>query len=166
MDKPADRTDLSEGPNEPSDMLLLEQFLPYRLSVLTNTVSSTLAGEYQARFGMSVPQWRVMAVLGRFPDLSASEVAEKTAMDKVMVSRAVAALIDAGRIDRRMDDTDRRRSVLRLSAAGRAVYDEIVPIARAYERRLLAALNADDAAVLDRILKKLQARAGQLADDI
>ncbi len=165
MDKPADKPDLADAPDGPSGTLLLEQFLPYRLSVLTNTVSSTLAGEYQTRFGMSVPQWRVMAVLGRFPDLSASEVAEKTAMDKVMVSRAVAALIDAGRIDRRMDDTDRRRSVLRLSAAGRAVYDEIVPVARAYERRLLAALNADDAAALDRILTQLQARAGQLADD-
>ena len=165
MDKPADKPDLADAPDEPSGTLLLEQFLPYRLSVLTNTVSSTLAGEYQTRFGMSVPQWRVMAVLGRFPDLSASEVAEKTAMDKVMVSRAVAALIDAGRIDRRMDDTDRRRSVLRLSAAGRAVYDEIVPVARAYERRLLAALNADDGAALDRILTQLQARAGQLADD-
>ncbi len=64
-----------------------------------------------------------------------------------------------------MDDTDRRRSVLRLSAAGRAVYEQIVPVARAYERRLLAALNADDAAALDRILTRLQTRAGQLADD-
>ena len=71
------------------DDLHLDRFIPYRLSVLTNTVSMIIAGAYEREFGLSIPQWRVIAVLARYPDLSAVEVAERTAMDKVAVSRAV-----------------------------------------------------------------------------
>ena len=63
--------------------LELENFLPYRLSILSNTVSQSIAAEYQDRFELSMTEWRVMAVLGRFAELSAREVAERTAMDKV-----------------------------------------------------------------------------------
>ena len=80
--------------------LILENFLPYRLSILSNTVSSTIATAYNKRFGLSIPEWRVIAVLGRFPGLSAVEVAERTLMDKVAVSRAVTKLINADRINR------------------------------------------------------------------
>ena len=138
-----------------NDVLALERFLPYRLSVLANTVSRALARQYQTRFGLSVPQWRVMAVLGRFPDLSANEVAEKTAMDKVQVSRAVAGLLENGRLERRLAADDRRRSVLRLSPRGREVYDRIVPLAREYEQRLYGALDADSLPVLDRAIDRL-----------
>ncbi len=77
----------------------LEEFLPYRLSVLSNTISSAIAGAYASRFGLTVPEWRIIAVFGRFPGLSAREVAEKTAMDKVAVSRAVSRLRAAGYVD-------------------------------------------------------------------
>ncbi|MFQ6004049.1 MAG: MarR family winged helix-turn-helix transcriptional regulator, partial [Woeseia sp.] len=99
--------------------LILEDFLPYRLSILSNTVSSTIASAYNRRFGLSIPEWRVIAVLGRFPGLSAVEVAERTLMDKVAVSRAVTRLIKSGRIDRQFADADRRRSLLNLSEQGR-----------------------------------------------
>jgi hypothetical protein len=85
--------------------LLLARFLPYRLSVLANRASSTLAGQYSQRFGLSIPQWRVIAVLANEPGISAVEVAERTAMDEVAVSRAVATLHRDGRIDRRVDHT-------------------------------------------------------------
>ena len=81
-----------------STVLELEGFLPYRLSVLSNTVSQAIAAEYEQRFGLSVTEWRVMAVLGRYTGISAREVAERTAMDKVAVSRAVARLLESGRI--------------------------------------------------------------------
>lgn len=133
----------------------LERFLPYRLSILSNTISEALATLYGERFNLNVTQWRVIAVLGRYPDLSAVEVAERTRMDKVAVSRAVAELVDSGRLDRQMDPLDRRRSVLNLSAAGRRVYEEIVPLALACEARLLSALNAKESAALEGILDKL-----------
>jgi DNA-binding MarR family transcriptional regulator len=135
--------------------LELERFLPYRLSVLSNTISQAIAREYAERHDLSVTEWRVIAVLGRYPGISANEVAERTAMDKVAVSRAVNRLLGAGRIKRDTHGDDRRRSVLALSATGRRVYEQVVPLARAYERQLLAVLDAEERAWLHRILDKL-----------
>jgi DNA-binding MarR family transcriptional regulator len=140
--------------------LELERFLPYRLSVLTNRISTAIARVYVRRFALTVPEWRVMAVLGRFGAMSANAVCERTAMDKVRVSRAVARLAGAGRLDRRIDTADRRRALLALTPAGRAVYDEIGPLALAVEARLLAQLSPADRADLARLLPKLEAAAG------
>ena len=141
--------------NRDAAMLDLEHFLPYRLSVLSNRVSGAIARVYSDRFGLGVTEWRVMAVVGRYPGLSAGEVAQRTAMDKVAVSRAVAGLVEAGRVERETHGDDRRRSVLRLSAAGRAVYDEIAPLALAFEQRLLDGMPADERDALFRLLDRL-----------
>ena len=133
----------------------LERFLPYRLSVLSNRISGSIAGEYSQRFDLGVTEWRVMAVLGRSPDLSANQVAQRTAMDKVAVSRAVARLLESGRLLRCFDDDVRRRSVLRLSEAGYAIYDQIVPLALGFERQLLGDMPADERALLFRLLDRL-----------
>ena len=138
---------------------MLERFLPYRLSVLMLRISNAIARSYERRFRLSVPEWRVMAVLGRFGPLSANGVAEKTQMDKVRVSRAVARLMAAGRVSRRTDRMDRRRSILALTAAGEAIHREIVPHAERVEARLLAGLDEAERAALDRLLAKLEARA-------
>lgn len=122
-------------------VLELESFLPYRLSVLSNRISQTIARAYGDRFGLSITQWRVMAVLGRYPGLSANELTERTAMDKVAVSRAVNALIAGGLLARTTHDVDRRRSVLQLSEAGHAIYDQIAPLALNYEKALLERLD-------------------------
>ena len=135
--------------------LKLEDFLPYRLSILSNTVSQAIADDYQQRHDLGVTEWRVMAVLARFPGLSAREVAERTAMDKVAVSRALARLVDAGRVDRSVHADDKRRSVLRLSPAGWRIHDDVAPLARRRERELLARLDASERAWLTRILDKL-----------
>jgi DNA-binding MarR family transcriptional regulator len=135
--------------------LQLEHFLPYRLSILSNTISQAIADDYQSRHDISMTEWRVMAVLARYAGLSAREVAERTAMDKVAVSRALARLVEAGRVDRAVHDNDKRRSVLNLSDAGWAIHDEVAPMARAREREVLAKLNAEERAWLTRILDKL-----------
>jgi DNA-binding MarR family transcriptional regulator len=135
--------------------LELERFLPYRLSILSNTISQAIADDYQRRFDLSVTEWRVMAVLGRFEGLSAREVAERTAMDKVAVSRALARLVDAGRVDRATHDGDKRRSVLNLTEAGWVIHDQVAPMARAREREVLAKLSAEERAWLERILDRL-----------
>ena len=146
--------------------LKLEDFLPYRLSVLTNVVSGNLARVYADRFDLSVPEWRVLAVLGRFPDSSAVEVAERSAMDKVTVSRAVARLLAKGRLVRATARDDRRRSVLRMSREGRAIYRQIVPLARAYEADLLGALTGAERRLLDRLLERLKHKALGLTDEL
>ena len=137
--------------------------MPYRLSVLTNIVSMSIAEAYEREFGLSIPQWRVIAVLARYPNLSAIEVAERTAMDKVAVSRAVQGLLANRRLVRAYDSGDRRRTRLRLSNAGRSVYTRVAPLALSYEKKLLAALSPTDRRVLDRLLGRLVDRAKALA---
>lgn len=136
-------------------VLELENFLPYRLSILSNHISQTISGLYGQRFGLAVTEWRIMAVLGRFPELSAGEVAERTAMDKVAVSRALARLLERGLVQRDTHGADRRRSVLELSPVGYTVYDEVAPMALECERQLLANLDETDRAQLDVLLGKL-----------
>jgi DNA-binding MarR family transcriptional regulator len=146
----------------PRSRLRLERFLPYRLSVLSNVVSTAIAGAYAERFGLSIPEWRVLAVLAEEADLSAAEVALRTAMDKVAVSRAVRSLLRERRIERRIAPGDRRRSALRLAAAGKRVYAQVVPFALRYERALVAPLPHAERSALDRILRVLQRRAASL----
>lgn len=141
------------------DELRLEDFLPYRLAVLSNTVSTTVARAYDKRFKVSIPEWRVIAVLGRFPGLSAVEVAERTLMDKVAVSRAVTKLIKNGRIDREFADADRRRSILNLSEDGKTLHDEIAELALQFERDLLHGFSEDEMHNLNSIMERLLARA-------
>jgi DNA-binding MarR family transcriptional regulator len=139
--------------------LILEEFLPYRLAILSHTVSTSIARAYDQRFGLTIPEWRVIAILGRFPGLSAVEVAERTMMDKVAVSRAVTKLIKNGRIDREFADADRRRSILNLSEEGRKVHDEIAPLALGIEDDLLHGLTDEQVATLNEIIERLLARA-------
>ncbi|HWA42969.1 MAG TPA: MarR family winged helix-turn-helix transcriptional regulator [Hypericibacter adhaerens] len=140
-------------------ILRLEDFLPYRLSVLSNRVSAAIAQDYAERFDMTVPEWRTMAALGEHPGLSAAEVATFTEMDKVAVSRAVARMIEMGRLTRTTSPDDRRRSVLKLSAAGQRIYRQIVPVARAHEANLVGPLSTEERRQLDKLLAKLFAAA-------
>jgi DNA-binding MarR family transcriptional regulator len=144
---------------KPADKLRLDRFVPYRLSVLSNIVSMSIAHAYEREFGLTIPEWRVLAVLARYPNLSAIEVAERTAMDKVAVSRAVQSLLESRRLVRTYHKGDRRRSMLRLSASGRAVYTRVAPLALGYERKLLNALSASDRRALDRLIGRLMERA-------
>lgn len=139
--------------------LRLEDFLPYRLAVLSNTVSTTVARAYDKRFNVSIPEWRVIAIVGRFPGLSAVEVAERTLMDKVAVSRAVTKLIKNGRIDRDFADADKRRSILNLSEDGKILHDEIAELALRFESDLLQGFSAEEISDLNRLMERLLARA-------
>ncbi|MCC7411211.1 MAG: winged helix-turn-helix transcriptional regulator [Gammaproteobacteria bacterium] len=154
-------------PEPPSELALeLPEFLPYRLSVIANRVSRAFAALYETRFGLSIPDWRVVAVLGRQAGLSADEVCRRTEMDKVTVSRALARLDERGLLRRATAAQDRRRLVLDLTARGRRVYAEIVPLARRYEQELAAALSGRELRALDRLLEKLACRTLEmLADD-
>ncbi len=143
------------SPKRQHAVLELDRFLPYRLSVLSNTLSQAIAAEYEQRFQLSITEWRVMAVLGRYTNIAAREVAQRTAMDKVAVSRAVAQLLAAGRIERAIASHDKRQSMLRLTEAGHAIYDQVAPLALQHEARLLAQLDAIEREWLERILAKL-----------
>ena len=136
-------------------LLILRKFLPYRLSVLSNRISQAIADRYEEKFSLSLPEWRMIAVLGEESDLSAAEVSQRTAMDKVAVSRAVKNLLATGRLERHFSNDDRRRSVLSLSTKGREVYQKVLPLALSYEATLLSGLSVKEQEFLDNILNKL-----------
>lgn len=139
--------------------LELEKFLPYRLSVLAQLVSESLHDLYAGPFELSVTQWRVMAALGRFAPLTASDVGQRIVMDKVAVSRAVASLMKRGLVERATDLDDRRRASLRLTEKGRTVHAQIVPMALKYEADLYRALSAEERQALNSLCDTLFAHA-------
>lgn len=146
----------------PAELLVLEDFLPYRLSILSNRVSRAIAARYAKTFKLTVPEWRIIAVLGRRPGLTAKEVAEATEMDKVAVSRAVARLVAAKRVQARADEADARRQILSLTSQGESVHARIAPIALASEEKLLRALSAKEREHLDALLDRLLVAASTL----
>lgn len=145
-------------------LIELETFFPYRLTVLANVMASAIATAYVERYDLTIPEWRVIAVLARYPGLSAREVADKTRMDAVAVSRAVNRLLRSGRIRRKQARDDRRRSILQVSEAGAAVYRQVAPLALDFERNLLASLAPDERKALERMIALLTDRAEQLLD--
>lgn len=149
--------------NDPAKAFELETFLPYRLSLLSNTVSGGISTAYRKVYGLSVTEWRVVAILGRFPGLTASEVMARGAMDKVAVSRAVKRLQARGLIARGEHHADRRRVPLSLTNdKGLPLFRDVVPRALAYEKALIEVLNDAERRQFERVLDKLQGAAEQL----
>lgn len=138
----------------------LEQFFPYRLSVLTNTVTRALARLYESEHDLTIAEWRLLAIVARFGPISANGVCERSAMDKVRVSRAVSRAVSRGLVDRDVDRHDRRRSVLTLTPRGRAIHDRIVPLAREREALILSTLSKTEIQGLMGALARLQETAG------
>ena len=149
----------SEPARKRNERLDLDRFMPYRLSVLTNRISGAIAREYSDRFELTIPEWRAMAVLGGTSGLSAREVAERTAMDKVQVSRAIESLMRAKRVQREPDASDGRVTRLSLTARGRAIYDEVVPLALHLEQIFLSTLTVQERRTLEALLDKLTRQA-------
>ncbi|HET9388196.1 MAG TPA: MarR family transcriptional regulator [Steroidobacteraceae bacterium] len=122
--------------------LHLPGFVPFRLNRLAVAVSDHLAGIYRERFGLEIPEWRVMATVGPLRGCTAQYIAASARMHKTRVSRAIANLVRRGLIERASSPDDRREMALRLTRPGRRMYRELVPLALDRERQLLACLTA------------------------
>lgn len=145
--------------------LRLDAYLPYRLSVASNAVSGLIARAYEDRFGLTVPQWRVLCVLAEDGRLSQVQIVARTVMDKVTVSRAAQGLVKRRLVGRSQNKADGRSHVLALTAEGRSLHSEIAPLALAYEAALIAGLAPEEVTLLKRLLTRLQSAAGQLAGE-
>jgi DNA-binding MarR family transcriptional regulator len=142
--------------------LKLSEFLPYQLSVTSNAVSDLIASGYRGKFGLKIPEWRLMAVLGERDSATQRDLVSATAMDKVSVNRASKALVDRGLIGRAPNAADGRSHHLALSDSGRELYQQIVPLAVSIEAELEQALGPEDAAQLALILQKLRDQAARM----
>lgn len=141
-----------------SRRLELAAFLPYRLASLSQRISHALSTIYREQFDVSVPEWRILANLAEKGELNPSEIAAQTSMDRARVTRAIKDLSRKRCVIKRRDENDGRAYRLRLSPKGLALYSEIVPLARAWETRLLASLEPREHRELMRILDRLAAR--------
>jgi DNA-binding MarR family transcriptional regulator len=137
----------------------LEDFLPYRLSVAANRVSRLFARRYFEAYGLSIPEWRVLAMIGRFDTLSPSAVGEWTAMDKVKVSRAAANLVARGLLRQMHDPRDGRGRLLHMTRKGAAVHQGVVPLACELEEQLAEGMSRTEWSNLLKALEKLSAHA-------
>lgn len=138
--------------------LVLDQFAPYRVVALGHVISSRLSRVYRDE-NITIPEWRVLAVIGEADRVAARDVVRKTPMDKMTVSRAVASLEAKGFVNRAADAADRRVSMLSLSAEGRSVFDRIAALALAFEDDLMSTLDPEEAAAFRLALEKLEERA-------
>jgi DNA-binding MarR family transcriptional regulator len=150
----------------PEPALRLEDFLPYRLNVCSNLVSTALSRIYAERYRIGVPEWRVLVTLGQFGMMTAKAIGAHSCMHKTKVSRAVAHLEKRKLIVRKANRADLREAFLSLTPSGREMYDELAPIAIRFADKLLDSLDGADRAALDRALKKLTERSGELAADV
>ncbi len=150
-------------PHQPA--IALEDFLPYRLNVLSARVSTALAGIYEERFGLGIPEWRVLATLGQFETCTARDITAHSFMHKSTTSRAVSALARRGLIARAANPDDKREELLTLTQEGRAVYGAIVPEALAFSERLEAALAPAERATFVALLERLDRHARSLSDE-
>jgi DNA-binding MarR family transcriptional regulator len=146
-------------------MIRLADFLPYRLSVASNSVSRRIAGIYEERFRLSVPEWRLVAILAEAERATPLVVARLAEMDKISVSRAAKGLIARGLVRALAHPTDRRSHFLQLTDSGWSLYEEVAPLALELQDELLASFTADEVAELKRLLVKIQAAAGATAPD-
>lgn len=140
----------------------LADFLPYLLSVTSNAVSDRIADEYRARFGLKIPEWRVMAVLGDAGAMTQRSLVGATRMDKVAVNRACKVMEARGLIARSPNDADGRSHHLELTEAGRTMHGAIMPIALDMERRLFSTFDAGERAMFKTLLARLNEAAGHM----
>lgn len=156
---------LAQAPADGS--LRLEDFLPYRLNIVTQAVSQALSNIYSREFGISVPEWRILAALGEnrevngpdWPGMTARDLAHHGRMGKVMVSRAATSLIKRKLLARRANRTDRRESFLTMTKKGAGIYALIVPRAQAFQTRLKEGISPADSQAFDRVIQHLLLQA-------
>jgi DNA-binding MarR family transcriptional regulator len=146
--------------------LKLEHFLPYQLNVVSSLVSQALSRVYARRYGIGVPEWRVVVTLGQYGVMTAKAVGAHTHMHKTKVSRAVALLEKRRLVARRANRNDMREAFLSLTAAGRTMYEEVAPHALDFARRLTEILAPADRESFDRAIRQLTARSAELVAEI
>ena len=137
--------------------LALDDFIPYRLSVTSNLVSDSIARTYESLFGLTIPEWRLVAVIAETGGVTQQAIGAKTLMDKVTVSRAAIALVDRGLLARQANPEDRRSHLLELTDAGRDLYAAVAPKALDLEHRIFAAFDPAEVAQFMDMLRRIEA---------
>jgi DNA-binding MarR family transcriptional regulator len=161
----SDETANAAGPGD-SAPLKLEEFLPYRLNVVASLVSQALSRIYAERYSIGVPEWRVLVTLGQFGMMTGKAIGAHSHMHKTKVSRAVALLERRKLVTRRANRADLRESFMTLTTAGRAMYEDLAPIALEFTERLSEVIEPADRAAFERAINRLTERSAKLSAEI
>lgn len=151
--RPTDKSSSSDS------RLELDSFLPYRLNVLANVVSQALSGIYAERYGLGIPEWRVIATLGQFGSATAKEIGAHSHMHKTKVSRAVASLMKRRLVQRRINRQDLREAFLSLTREGQLIYGDLVPVAQRFAADLSDGFSPHERDQFDILLTRLTERS-------
>lgn len=143
--------------NAMSRDLILDRFLPYRLSFTSNLVSDAVADTYKALFGLTIPEWRLVALIAEREGITQQEIGSLSRMDKVTVSRAAIALADRGLIERRPNPVDKRSQLLALSEAGTKLYESVAPKALEMERAVFGRFSDAELEAFTEMLRRIDA---------
>ncbi|HEY9091052.1 MarR family winged helix-turn-helix transcriptional regulator [Parasphingorhabdus sp.] len=143
----------------------LDDFLPYQMSTTSNAVSDLISNDYKNKFGLKIPEWRVMAVLGSRGVSTQRELVEATLMDKVTVNRAVKTLADRALLDRSPNSADGRSHHIMLSQTGEELYDQIMPAAEVMEQKIMLVLSDEEKQSLSAMLTKIKQSADDIANE-
>ncbi|MDD5325064.1 MAG: MarR family transcriptional regulator [Polaromonas sp.] len=146
----------------PPDKLALAEFIPNKLAVVANRLSQSIGSLFEQKYGIQIPEWRILMTLHSYGPLAPSEVVEHTSMDKGRVSRAQRRLVELGLVAASNDPRDGRRLVLFLTRTGMHMCAAIIPEARQTEAWFLSVLSEQERRALDRALSRLLARSREL----
>jgi DNA-binding MarR family transcriptional regulator len=143
--------------------LKLEEFLPYRLNVVASLVSQALSRIYVDRYGIGVPEWRILVTLGQFEVMTGKAIGAHSHMHKTKVSRAVRVLERRKLIVRRENRADRREALLSLTPAGRVIYRDLAPGALEFAKHLFETIDPTDRAAFERAVDRLTEQSRTLS---
>jgi DNA-binding MarR family transcriptional regulator len=146
-----------------ADRLSLDTFIPYRLSFTSTLVSETIAETYDALFGITVPEWRVIAWVSQSRGIAQQDICARTRMDKMTVSRATISLVRRNLLEKIPNPEDGRSHLLKLSEQGRALYAQIAPKALELEARIFSGFDEVEIAQFVTMLRRIDAVVGDLA---
>jgi len=144
-------------------MFDLKDYLPYKLSILSQSVSGLIAQEYENKFGLNMNQWRTLVVINANQPVTARTISDLTLLDKMTISRTVRSLKARKLVQTATSGSDARRLMLSLTKSGTQIYDEVIPIAKNYETRLLAALTPQEQHELEVTMEKLLQSTGEIS---
>lgn len=151
--------------SDSSKAMDINAYVPCQMAALTHTIMRSVATVFEVRFNISVPEWKVLAIIAEKPGLSAVAVAHLAEMDTVAVSRAVSKLMDRNLVARELDNEDRRRSILNLSTEGQDLHAQISPLAAQLEDSLFENFTEDEKRVFEKAIATLRSRSASFADE-
>lgn len=148
-----------------NNQFILSKSYPYRFAILTKLISDNFAEVYKDRFGLTIAEWRLIAILAQYGPISAQETSKFAGLDKVKVSRAIASLQKAKLLNRMIDPSDRRKAKLTLPPKGKRTYQNISKIALAWEKDFVKDLSSTQLDLLDSIISKIMYQSQKILDD-